>query len=617
MIRKITLVSLTIMLFSMVSFGQNPFIDAVFDSTSLKEVVLPKSPITSQVLFIGSVDSVEVVDSNGDPAGKAPAKEWHDFIGFTPDTASGSDDLGWVTVNHEMWASDPKIGDGGGCTSFKVKRGDNDTIVIVEQTLPDGRKGKFFNVDFVNTTGNTGANCGGMVSPVDGRIWTAEEWWLGSNSKMAKEGFSDTNDFEITGTGIAAFDGKTVERHAMMNYMVEVDPRTAKAVRKQYNWGRQPYEGGCILNDNKTVFTGSDATPGILTKFVADVAGDFTSGTTYVYAEDKAEKWIEIDNASLETMLYFTDSAAALGATLFNRLEWVAYDKVNEMVYITETGRDDTKKPVAKRMEEEIALGGKPAQHLIDLEQTRFGGDGQTLTENFQDYYGRILKLNPSTSEVTVHLEGGPYFSNEDVAMSEYPSTHLSNPDGISVMHTQGKQLLLVCEDLNGMTHGRIPSDYYYDKNRVCEFYLLDLEKTSPTVDDLRRIAVVPTGAEVTGAIAIDDNTILVDVQHPSTSNTFPYNHSLTMAFTGWNSIDLSTASIEPIKVTTESGITIYPNPAVRQVFFSDQVDVELYDMKGALIMSESLVDFINVSNLTAGSYIIKTGDDIQKLVIK
>ncbi|TAE53002.1 MAG: DUF839 domain-containing protein, partial [Bacteroidetes bacterium] len=254
----------------------DPTIAPDFNPSTVK---VPASPLKLQVVFVGGVDTVQTTATYGNPAGKAPAKQWHDFIGFTP-AAAGSGDLGWISINHEMIVADDKIGDGGGMTVFKVKRDPNtDTLIIVPQTLADGRSGKFFNVDFVNTVGNTGMNCGGITSSFDGRIWTAEEWVRSKNSDVIDR---DTSDFVIgVGTlngqaataGFPGLNGQQIKKYQNYNYMVEIDPRQAKAVRKQYNWGRQEFEGGVVMPDNKTVYTGQDATPGYFTKFVADVAG--------------------------------------------------------------------------------------------------------------------------------------------------------------------------------------------------------------------------------------------------------------------------------------------------------------------------------------------------------
>mgnify|MGYP005732892325 FL=1 len=223
---------------------------------SADQVTMPASPLTFQILFVGGVDKVQTVDDNGAPNGEALAKQWHDFIGVTPDNASS--DLAWISINHEMITQNDSIGDGGGMTVFKIARDPNtDSLYVVDQTLSDGRTGKYFNVDFKNTVGETGMNCGGITSSYDGRIWTAEEWFRTSNSSIYSSwggaGVQDTSDFTISGSGTCG-DGNTVKKFENFNYMVEIDPREAKAIRKQYNWGRQPFEGGCIMSDNQTVF---------------------------------------------------------------------------------------------------------------------------------------------------------------------------------------------------------------------------------------------------------------------------------------------------------------------------------------------------------------------------
>ena len=155
-------------------------------------------------------------------------------------------------------------------TAFKVRRDPiTDLLEIVPQTLSDGRSGEFFNVDFVNTVGETGMNCGGITSSVDGRIWTAEEWFRSSNGSLGGQ-VRDLDPWTINTDIPGNFAGQTIEKFENFNYMVEIDPKEAVAIRKQYNWGRQPFEGGAIAADNRTVYLGADATPGIFSRFVSD-----------------------------------------------------------------------------------------------------------------------------------------------------------------------------------------------------------------------------------------------------------------------------------------------------------------------------------------------------------
>ncbi len=301
----------------------DPKIDVNFVTDT---VMVPSKPLVFQILFRGGFDKVQTTPTYNNPGGEAISKSWNDFIGFTPDETGES--LGWISINHEMVTADDNIGDGGGMTVFRVKRDpDNDTLIIMDQTLSDGRKGTFFNVDFVNFTGETGMNCGGIVSLADGRIWTAEEWMRFSNDDIADRDKSDfiigqgTVNGQKAPAGFPGFNGEKIEKYQNYNYMTEIDPREAKAVRKQYNWGRQAFEGGVVLEDNKTVYLGVDNTPGFFSKFVADVPGDFTKGTTYVYRHNDQQLRLNHNSSKLNS---------------FGEIS--AYDNINKRIYSTNSG---------------------------------------------------------------------------------------------------------------------------------------------------------------------------------------------------------------------------------------------------------------------------------------
>lgn len=1046
-------------------------------------IIVPPSPIQSQVLFIGGHDTVQTTATYGNPAGAFPAKQWHDFIGFTEDDTPGTQDLGWLSINHEMISSDANIGDGGGMTVFKVKRDPNtDSLVIVEQTLADGRMGKFFNVDFANTVGETGMNCGGIVSEADGRIWTAEEWFRTSNESIYRDGAGviDTNDVTISGSGIPMAEGETIQKFENFNWMVEIDPREAVAVRKQYNWGRQPFEGGVIMPDNQTVYLGADNTPGIFTKFIADTPGDFTSGTFFVYRADDQHmrlshrysledtyseisaydaatgriystsnngiyvaeltansldslafidlsaygtptsvavmngviaasipaaieqnngqvvfienvnntvvnavtvgalpdmltftpdgtkvivanegepnddytvdpdgtvsiidvsggaasatvqtagfgafttamltdvrifgngttnvaqdlepefvavnaastkayitcqennaiavldiatvtitdiiglgykdyslpgnhidasdddnlignfqqwdnvygmyqpdaltvveiggteyiltanegdardyngyseevrvadvvldptvfpnatsiqedtllgrlkittsqgdidndgdfdvlysygarsfsiwdlngnlvfdsgnefgsilakdfqdnyadnrdddkgaepesitamtiggrtfayigleraagvivyditdpmnafyvnyfnkngvdespeglivvpgadspsgkpflistnesfgsyggsisiynvngfdgaKWIELDNSSMDKMLTVQEEGINAGATMFNRLEWVAYNPLDGNVYLTETGRDNP----GSRWSDELARGGVFSEH----HNTRATAQGTSPQEaEYVDYYGRVLKFDVTTEDFSTALEAGPEFnSTPNVSISEYPEVHLSNPDGLTFMTVGQKTYMVICEDLNGTSNGRMPAGI---SNRSCEMFILDMDIVNPGLNDLVRIAQVPLGAEITGARATPDGkTLLFNSQHPSSSNPFPYNNSVTIALNGWDQLD--TASTD--ELSQEEAFTVYPNPTSRIVYFNEVTDVALYDALGKIVRVERNTKSLDIMGMEPGTYYIKNAAGLtKKLVIQ
>lgn len=601
---KFTLTSLALVIAGAAS-AQLQF-DPHFNYDTVPETVLvPASPIKQQVLFIGGVDMVQTSAMYGNPAGQEVAKQWHDFIGFTPDTAAGTQDLGWISINHEMVLSDDKIGDGGGMTVFKVRRDPNtDSLIVVNQTLNDGRTGKFFNVDFVNHVGETGMNCGGINS-LDGRIWSAEEWFRYDNPSIYDNGngVRDTADYTIAGSGIAIADGQTVRKFENFNYMVEIDPRQAVAVRKQYNWGRQEFEGGVVMPDNKTVFLGADATPAFFGKFVADVAGDFTSGTLYAFKHDRANPWVEMRMNDMNDVVSYAQQAVDSNCTMFNRNEWVALDPVSGMVYFTETGRDNPGNAWAG----EYADGCVFAPHHT----ARATAQG-TTPENaaYKDFYGRVMAFNPVNNTMSVLIEGGPDLYN-GAPLSSYPSRHLSNPDGLATIVIDQQTYLIIQEDLNGTSGGRVPDGV---TNRDCEMYLLDLSIANPTWDDLIRVAQVPKGAEITGGRATPDGkTILFNSQHPSGSNPFPFNNSLTFAMTGWDQV--STSDLKKIQMD-ESVFSLYPNPTTRIVHFSQEVDFGLYNAEGNLVKVYRGAKELDVQGFAPGVYMIVTGTGVTKKLI-
>lgn len=613
MIKKHLLLSALLVVSTAVIAQNIPTVQPSNGNYNSPTVIVPPSPLKTQVLFVGGYDSVATVDQNGQPNGKALAKQWHDFIGFTTDNTAGSTDLGWVSVNHEMVIANPKIGDGGGMTSFKIRKS-GDSLLVVNQSLADGRTGKFFNVDFT-ATGQTGMNCGGIVAP-DGRIWTAEEWFQSSNVGIfaSGSGITDTSDFVIGTSGSAGFpgfNGSTLKRFQNLNYMTEIDPKLAKAVRKQYNWGRGGFEGGVVMSDNKTVYLGIDESPAPWVKFVANTAGDFTSGNLFAWKSDGT--WVQIPNTNLDSLGRMSSLAFARGAAMFNRVEWVA--EHNGLVYFTETGRDD----IGSAFQAAFNSGATVDNHWVQAVRIRHPelaaqSDDSVknffLKRNFKDYYGRVNVYNPTNNTVNVFLEAGPFLPSGEPAA--YPSVHLTNPDGLTFMEIEGKTFMVIQEDLNGTSFGRVPAG---NGNPTCEMFLYDMTDTNPAINKLKRIAVVPNGSEVTGARWIPGSkTLLFNIQHPSTNNTFPFNNSLTMAISGWDALAASLKGPE----FTGSDFQIWPNPASRELHFNEASDILIRDLQGKQMKVAKNATVIDIYDLNAGTYFVTNGKgQTQKLIIQ
>ena len=377
--------------------GQTIFaeeIDFDFDFTPNK-VLDPPPPLTLQILFTGDLDQVQTTPIYESPANTVVSKGFNSFVGFTPDKTEVS--LGWISVHHAIISSNDHIGDGGGTTVFRVKRNINsDELVVMDQTLADGRSGKFFNVDYVNFVGETLANSGGISSTYDGRIWAAEEWFRSGPSSIAE--IRDSNDVTIS-SEIEGWDGQTLSKYQSFNYMVEIDPRQAKAIRKQYNWGRTGYEAGVVANDNRTVYLGVDATPGYFVKFVADQPGDFTAGKLFVYKHDDPDNWVEIESA-FEPLLFIQNSFVFAGATMYNRMEGMAYDPETGLVYWAESGRDF---PGSRWVS---AFNDGTVYDPLHVARANAQGIESPGDSKYQDFYGRVWVYDPSTRKNTVLIEG-------------------------------------------------------------------------------------------------------------------------------------------------------------------------------------------------------------------
>ncbi|MFT6338345.1 MAG: hypothetical protein ACI86M_002767 [Saprospiraceae bacterium] len=620
---------------SSIGFAQSPIFDEEIniENYESKEFVMPPSPLTTQVVFIGGHDIVQTTPTYGNPSGRSIAKEWNDFIGFTPDETAST--LGWVSINHEQIYQDDKIGDGGGMTAFRITKDQDGQIVVVDQDLADGRSGKFFNVDFANTVGETGMNCGGIVGP-NGRIWTAEEWFRGSqqdiwkgnfnsadrsdswnphNPAPMKEGYGvrDTADFTINAPEFPLVNGMTIKKYENFNYMTEIDPKQAVAIRKQYNWGRAGWEGGSISNDGKFVYLGIDATPAPWVRFEADTPFDFTKGVLTIYNETlpREDRWIPVPESLENTFGGLTNYALTAGATMFVRNEWVTIDRETGIIYWSETGRDSGSSGpgiLFNRVKEQ-GSNSQPASWHNTNAQAR--GYADAFDEGYQDYYGRVAFYDPSTDEIGVVVNGGPYL-DASPTIEEYPSKHLSNPDGLSIITINDEKFLMIQEDLNGTSFGRTPEGI---SNRLCELYLLSVNARNAEIDDLIRITAIPAGAEITGAIQIDDNTILINSQHPNADNAFPLNHSCTIAIHGFQNV---TTGLHGGGIFDDTSLSVYPNPTTREITLSQVSDYAIYDVTGKRIKVLRNTNQADVSDLETGIYFIKnTDNEVIKLIVQ
>lgn len=462
--------------------------DVVDTNFANVELMIPKQGYDYQILFQEG-DQVLGADRK-----TAPAKGKHDFMAFL--SVKGRSDHGILWVNHEIALADDVLGDGGGATVLEV----------IRDSLEGWRAvGTPQNIDF-SPVGGTLLNCLGAVTPW-GTILTSEEveprnnrWFYADTTRPSVR---DTSDYSVPDSA----DHK-IPRYQNYGWMVEVDVQSRKAIRKLYAMGRFMHEGNYCMADQRTVYMMDDAGPGAFFKFVADRAGDYSAGQLYAFrmAHDSlSTAWLPMPR-TLDSLTRVREIAFQRGATIFIRMEDLEMDN-NGRFYITETGKDSV------QLGEAIRLGGHVAPWLKD----KAVGNGI-----YHDPYGRILSFDPARNELKVFLEGG--------AAEKDPGIHLSNPDNLAL--DQKHNMLVIHEDINGRTEGRNPSGSTFFIN---EIYTLDLSIPQPSLDDLRRLAVIPNGAESTGGVwNTDYSAFFFNIQHPDPGNPAPFNRSSTVVLSGW-----------------------------------------------------------------------------------
>jgi secreted PhoX family phosphatase len=403
-----------------------------------------------------------------------------------------SDDKGTLYVGHEDRMFDRLIGDGGGGTLFDVERSEGKWNV----TSP------FRAVDF-SPVGGTINNCGGSLTPM-GTILTAEEWDADNNEKLNNSGQWITDTTEYLGRS----------KWKNFGWMVEVDPESGKAMNKLWQMGRYAHEDAIVMPDKKTVYLTDDNSPAVWFKFIADTAGDLTEGQLYAYNDGNGKKpyWIKMP-MDFESMVNAREVAVSLGASLFNRLEWV--EGVGSKLYITETGRDETK------WKKYMIMGGVPAMHMDEYKTDKKG--------RYSDPYGRVLLFDTDTDEMSVYINGG---------IDTKKGISFSNPDGLTQVTWNGRTYLVVHEDIIETSLGRSGNPASNTDEVYNEIFFIDLAIKEPSLNDLNRLYVAPRGCETTGGyFSPDGSSFFVNIQDPDKTNPEPFNRSHTVVITGFSKL--------------------------------------------------------------------------------
>lgn len=459
-----------------------PPFEGIASNFTTEDLVLPEG-FSYRILFQEKSDLVTRADG-----AKFPAKGNHDLSVFIPDSLS-PESKGRLYISHETKYADANLGDGGGATIFDLELIDGHWQVM----------GEFDHVDF-SSVGYTNRNCGGSMTP-NGTVFTCEESWAWNTEYLYQDGKGHTDTSWVNGLSV----------WENMGYIVEVNPQTNEVIQKHYKMGKFVHEDALCTADGKTVYLTDDMSPGPFFKFETKVPFDYTDGELYAYRQSDdglSGSWIilQSDTASL---INCEKIAKQMGASMFIRHEWI--EEVNGKLYICETGEDQFDWTAS------IAMGG----HVPNYVKSNLS----VGSNKFDDPFGRILEFDPATNRMRSYIEGG--FFSDSIAC-------FSNPDCNTSVKLGNKDYLVISEDINWYDRGRVDAAAMSRKDFFNEIYFLDLTIENPSVDDLIRFCVAPKGAETTGVIFLPNGDMIVNIQHPKSTNSSDLNRSATLIIEGF-----------------------------------------------------------------------------------
>ncbi len=459
-----------------------PPFESVSENFTSTDLILPEG-FSYRILFKETESMVVRADGQ-----KFPSKGLHDLTVFIPDKENPKT-KGLLYVSHEDKMANENLGDGGGGTVFPIERKNGKWEVT----------GNFDHIDF-SSVGGTNRNCGGSLTP-NGTVFTCEETWAWNTEYLYQGGKGHRDTSWVNGRPL----------WQNMGYIVEVDPVERKVLRKHWQMGKFVHEDAHCTADGKYVYLTDDNGPGIFFRFEVKKAFDYTKGQLQAYkqsADGKSGEWLNLAMDTL-SLINCCEEAKKKGATMFVRHEWL--EEINGKLYISETGEDNFDWVNSE------SQGGTVPDYLSK--------NFSKVPGYYDDCFGRILEFDPSTNRMRSYLEGG-FFSDS--------SGCFSNPDCNTSVILGGRTFLVISEDINNFTRGRVSKDAEAAKQYYNEIYFLDMSIEDPTVDDLMRFCVAPRGSETTGVIFLPDGSMVLNLQHPTTANPAPFNKSCTILVEGF-----------------------------------------------------------------------------------
>ncbi|SDU14211.1 alkaline phosphatase PhoX [Stappia sp. ES.058] len=366
-----------------------------------------------------------------------------DFNGFI---ATGENE-GYLFTN---WEDRP-----GGMSRVKMSRADDGTWTVDETDV--------MMVDF-SGIGGTWVNCFGTVSPW-GTPLTSEELYFDDTADWNNPEYKYIGDVEA----LANYKGAYANPYDY-GYIVEIkDPSGRATPVKHMAMGRFSHENSVVMPDQRTAYLSDDGTDVVFYKFVADRAGDLSSGTLYAARVTQLAEpgtsaaeaafqisWIELAHGTNDEIAGWvadydgiTQDDHQAGKTSYISDEevaaWARGAADDNRVAFLESRRAAAAKGATaefRKMEgvninlEAAANGSVPFIYMAMSEVAKGmsddAGDIQVEANTCGVVYQMRLDGNYNTHMMVPVVAGGPYDKNDEANACD--TGNISNPDNILVL---------------------------------------------------------------------------------------------------------------------------------------------------------------------------------------
>ena len=366
-----------------------------------------------------------------------------DFNAYIP--ASDDGNTGYLFTN---WEDRP-----GGMSRIHVAKGEDGNWSVG----PEGAMA----VDF-SAVGGTWVNCFGSVSPWNTPL-TSEELYVDETADWNNPDFDDYGGITTLGEHI----GRAPNPYDY-GFIVELtDPTGTPTPVKHFTMGRYSHENAVVMPDQKTAYLSDDGSGVVFFKFVADEAGDLSSGTLYAAKATQGEgddsatvgfdiEWVELahgDNATIESWVREYDGATTAayveGETNYisdqEIADWAAGNAADDRVAFLESRKAAAAKGATaefRKMEgvminhDAAADGSVPYVYMamseIGKTMADEEGDVQLAENKCGVVYQMRLDDNFDVNRMEPAVAGFGY--DEGVEVNQCSVDGISNPDNLLIL---------------------------------------------------------------------------------------------------------------------------------------------------------------------------------------